>query len=64
MLGQNLFGGRAFEAHLAELKRQALLEIAGGHADGIEALDQPQGALHINGRQFPIAAISSNDATR
>ena len=49
VVGDDLLGGRAVEAEVADLQQQAFLQIAGGHADRIEALDQREGPLHVGG---------------
>ena len=60
----DLLGRRALEAEMAELEQQALLQIARRHADRIEALHVPQRPLDGRHGPGPIAASSSNDATR
>src|SRR5713101_2548529 len=47
VIGNHLFGGRAFEAKVPQLQQQAFLEIACRNADRIEALHQAQRALDI-----------------
>src|SRR5215211_3139350 len=49
VVANDFFGRRAFEAEVADLQQQALLEVARGHADRVEALDQREGPLHIRG---------------
>ena len=42
VLGDDALGRRALEAELAQLQREALLQVAGGDAGRVEALHQPQ----------------------
>ena len=56
--------GVPLEAEVAQLQQQALLQVARGDAGRIEALDQRERPLDVARRPAPIAAISSNDATR
>ena len=45
VLGDDALGGRALEPEGAQLQRQALLQVAGGHAGRVEALHQAQHLL-------------------
>ena len=49
---------------MPDLQRQALLQVARGDADRIEALDQAQHLSTSSIGHGPIEAISSTDATR
>src|SRR6266542_2159448 len=53
MFGDNLFRRRAFEAAVANLQPEALLQIARGHAHRIERLHVLQRALDIRDRPLP-----------
>ena len=50
VLGDDLLGGRALLAEVAQLQPEALLEVAGGHADRVEPLHHPQRLLDLVGR--------------
>ena len=65
VIGDDLLGRRAFEPEVPQLQQQALLQVARRDADRIEALDQlaARARLRPTGHG-PIAASSSNDATR
>ena len=47
VLGDDLLGRRALEAQVLDLQRQALLQVARGDADRVEALDQAQRLLDV-----------------
>ena len=65
VLGDDLLGRRALEAQVPHLQREALLQVARGDADRIEALDQPQDPLDLGSiGHGPMLAISSTEATR
>ena len=65
VLGDDLLRRRALEAQVLDLQRQALLQIARGDADRVEALDQAQRAFSTSSTGHgPIDAISSTEATR
>ena len=50
VLGDDLLGRRAGHAEMAQLQQQALLQIARGDADRIEALNELQRLLDVLGR--------------
>ena len=47
VLGDDLLGRRALEAEVPQLQPEALLQVARGHADRVEALHQRQRALDV-----------------
>ncbi len=53
VLGDDLLGRRAFETDMPELQQQAFLQVARGHADGIEALHELQRLLDLLDRPGP-----------
>ncbi len=74
VLGDDLVGRRALEAEGAQLQREALLQVAGGHARRVEALHQTQHLLdgidrpraHLGdfahrGDQFPVVVQIADD---
>ena len=65
VLGDDLLGRRALEPDVPQLQQQAFLQIARRDADRIEALHQLAApARRRSTGHGPIAASSSNDATR
>ena len=53
VIGDDLLSGRAFEPKTAKLQQEALLQVAGGHARGVETLDQPERTLDLVHRPRP-----------
>ena len=64
VLGDDAFGGRALEPEMPELQQQALLQIACGDPDRIEALHHARTCSTCSTGHGPIAASSSSEATR
>ena len=65
VLGDDLLGRRALEVQVLDLQRQALLQVARGDADRVEALNQRAAPSSTSSTGHgPIDAISSTDATR
>ena len=56
--------GDARQTEVPQLQQQRLLQVAGGDADRIEALDQLERLLDVVGRPGPIDDSSSTVATR
>ena len=50
VLGDDLLRRRALEPEVAQLEQQTFLQVAGGDADRVEALDQPERALDVPDR--------------